>query len=263
MLQNKLKERLSQGEAVFGLGLTGPVEVPVLRVLSGCGVEWAFLDMEHGSLGIDRLLEVVQVGDALGLYSVVRVPDLGYHWIARALDTGALSVMIPRVETHEQAVQAVKWAKFPPLGVRGMGSPSYLSYAPVSLADGVEISNRETMIVLQIESQKAVDNVETIAAVPGVDVLFIGPVDLSISIGRPGETRSPEIHERFRKVCQAARAHGLAVGTVCRAEQTQEYYGMGIRMFSVGTALGYLGAGVQAAMGVFREQIGRGQGEGL
>ena len=255
MLQNQLRAKLGNDQPVFGIGLTGPIEVPVLRVLGSASVEWVFLDMEHGSLDVNDLLSTVQMNDALGISSVVRVPDLSYHWIARALDTGALAVMVPRVETREQAELAVQWSKFPPVGVRGMGSPSYLCYAPLSVADGIEISNRESMVVLQIESQRAVDQVDSIASVPGVDVLFVGPVDLSISIGHPGEVDGAELQRCVGKVCHTARAHGLATGIVCRADQTQLYYRMGIRMFSCGTALGYMRSGVEAAHVEFRRQV--------
>jgi len=255
VLENKVKHALQRGQAVFGVGITGPIEMPALRILANCGVEWMFLDEEHGSTDISDLLNAVQLLDLLGVCSILRVPSLDYHWIARSLDTGASGVMIPRVENREQAERAVQWAKFPPLGVRGMGSPSYLSYASVSLAQGIEIANRETMVVLQIESVRAVDNIASIAAVPGVDALFIGPVDLSISLGKPGDVASEEGHELFRRVCQAASEHGVAVGIVCRADQVRFYYDMGIRMFSVGSALSHLRSAVQAAAAEFRRQI--------
>jgi 2-dehydro-3-deoxyglucarate aldolase/4-hydroxy-2-oxoheptanedioate aldolase len=255
MLGNKLKRALENGGSVFGLGMTGPIEVPVLRVLANCGVDWLFLDMEHGSLDIGDVLTVVQMADALGMCSVVRVPDLRYQWIARALDTGALSVMVPRVETADQAEQAVRWAKYPPQGVRGAGSPSYLSYAPASWGEGIEISNRETMVVLQIETQTAVENAAAIASVPGVDALFVGPLDLSVSLGRPGDTTSGESHRCVREVCSAAGGRGLAIGIVCAATQASLYHEMGVRMFSFGTALGYLRAGVLAARAEFETQV--------
>lgn len=255
MVHNKIKHALRSGQAVFGIGLTRAVEIPELRVLANCGVEWIFLDMEHGSIEVGDLLRVVQIADLLGVCSVIRVPDLDYHWIARALDTGALSVMVPRIESREQAERAVRWAKFPPIGTRGMGSPTYLSQAPVSWAEGLEISNRETMVVLQIETKAGVENLEAIATVPGVDVLFIGPLDLSISLGHPGEVSSQHSHAVYEKVCRTARQHGLAVGIVCRADQSRLYYDIGIRMFSSGTALGYLQSGTQAAAAEFREQI--------
>ena len=255
MLENKVKSALQRGQAVFGVGVTGPFEMPVLRTLANCGVEWLFLDEEHGSTDVSELLTAVQILDLLGVCSIPRIPSLDYHWVARSLDTGASGVMIPRVETREQAERAVQWARFPPLGSRGMGSPSYLSYASLPLAEGIEIANRETLIVLQIESVKAVENIEAIAAVPGVDVLFIGPVDMSISLGKPGDVASEVSHQLFRRVCQVARQHHVAVGIVCRADQVRFYYEMGIRMFSIGSALSHLRSAVQAAAAEFRRQL--------
>ena len=255
MLNNNVKHALKEGAAVFGTGLTGPVDLPTLRVLAGEGVEWLFLDLEHGSLEIGGLLEAVQIADLLGMCSVLRIPDLSYEWVARSLDTGALSVMVPRVETKEQAELAVQWAKFPPVGRRGMGSPSYLSYAPVTAAEGIEISNRETMVVLQIETKAGADNVESIASVPGVDVLFLGPLDMSISLGRAGDVTSDEEHAVFRRVCRVARQHDLGVGIVCLPGQSRFYYDMGVRMFSMGTATTYLRQGVRAAVTEFKGQV--------
>jgi 2-keto-3-deoxy-L-rhamnonate aldolase RhmA len=218
-------------------------------------VEWLFFDLEHGSLDVSGLLDAVQIADLLGMCSVLRIPALTYQWVARSLDTGALSVMVPRVETKEQAELAVQWAKFPPMGRRGMGSPSYLSYAPVSAAEGIEISNRETMVVLQIETVAGADNVESIASVPGVDVLFLGPLDMSISLGQAGNVTSKDEHAVFRRVCRVAREHDLGVGIVCSPGQSRLYYDMGVRMFSMGTALTHLTKGVRAAIAEYRGQV--------
>ena len=256
MLRNTLKHALQENQAVLGVGLTGPVDLPTLRILSEAGVAWLFTDLEHGSLDISELLTVVQAADILGLCAVPRIPSLEYHWIARALDTGALSVMVPRVETAAQAEQAVRWSKFPPVGARGMGSPSFLSYATVTRPDAVEISNHETLVAVQIESAAALDNLDDIAAVPGVDVLFIGPLDLSISLGHPGDTLAEDSMAAYRRVCAVAQASGLAVGIVCDPMQVGFFHQMGVRMFSCGSALGYLRAGVQAAADTFAKQIG-------
>ena len=256
MLENKVKRALKRGEAVFGVGVTGPIELPTLRVLAESGVQWLFTDLEHGSLDISGLLNVTQVADMLGMLAVPRIPDLAYHWVARSLDTGAMAVMVPRIETAEQAALAVRYSLYPPQGGRGMGSPSRLSYAAVGAAEGLEITNRETMVVLQIETLAGVENVEAVAAVQGVDVLFIGPLDLSISIRRPGQVGSWESHRLMRRVCAAAREHGLAVGIVCGAQQVGFYHEMGVRMFSCGSAIGYLRSGVRAAFDAFQRNVG-------
>jgi 2-dehydro-3-deoxyglucarate aldolase/4-hydroxy-2-oxoheptanedioate aldolase len=255
VLQNKLKHALQDDEAVFGVGVTFPLDIAMLRTLAVSGVEWLFLDLEHGSGDISGLLEVAQISKLLGMDGVARIPNLDYHWVARSLDTGLLSVMIPRVEHREQAELAVQWVKHPPLGIRGMGSPSQFDYSTLPPAERVEISNRETMVVLQIETVEAVDNVQEIASVPGVDALFIGPLDLSLTLGIPGTVASDRSHDLFRRVCQVARSHDLAVGIVCAAQQVRFYYDMGIRMFSIGTALTHMRTQVQAVEAEFRRQL--------
>jgi 2-keto-3-deoxy-L-rhamnonate aldolase RhmA len=253
--QNRIKQALQNDEPVLGVGATFPLDLPTMRVLANCGIDWLFVDMEHGFGDISHLQEVAQVLNLLDLAGVVRVPNLAYEWVARSLDTGLLSVMIPRVERKVQAELAVQWAKHPPLGVRGMGSHAQFDYTWLPAAEGVEVSNRETLVVLQIETVEAVENVAAIASVPGVDVLFIGPLDLSISLGHPGDVASDESHALFERVCQVARAHERAVGIVCSVEQVRFYYDMGIRMFSIGSVLTLLQAQVQALETEFRLQL--------
>jgi 2-keto-3-deoxy-L-rhamnonate aldolase RhmA len=111
------------------------------------------------------------------------------------------------------------------------------------------------MVVLQIETVEAVENAEAIASVPGVDVLFIGPLDLSLTLGTPGDVASDQSHELFRRVCQVAQNHDLAVGIVCTAQQVRFYYDMGMRMFSIGAALSHMRTQVQATEAEFRRQL--------
>ena len=254
MLHNKVKQALKNDKAVFGLGFGGPVDISTLRTLAYCGVEWLFLDMEHGSTDVSDMPNTIQVADLLNMVSILRVPDLQYPWVARSLDAGAMGVMIPRVETKEQAELAVRYSKFPPEGVRGMGSLAFLSNTPLSPAEGLEVSNRETLVVVQVETKKAVDNVEAIASVPGVDVLFIGPMDMYIYLGKTGDVAGEDNHQAFRQLCRVARKHGQAVGIVCSPERVKIYYEMGVRMFSVGGSLYYIQTGVAAAVAEFMKQ---------
>ena len=251
MLENRVKQALKRNEAVFGTGLVGPIGVTLLRTLANAGLEWLFMDLEHGCADISDLFTDVQVADMLGMVSVVRVPDLQYLWIARAMDAGALSIMVPRVESKEQAEYAVRCAKYPPLGVRGMGSPAALSFARVTPADALRISNEQSMIVVQIETVAGVEQSEAIASVPGVDVLFIGPLDLSISLGAPGDLSTPQWMEHAERVIAAARQHDKAVGIVTSVQQMRLWYDKGVRMLSVGTVLSYLRAGLEAAHNEF------------
>jgi 2-dehydro-3-deoxyglucarate aldolase/4-hydroxy-2-oxoheptanedioate aldolase len=255
MLENKVKQALQRGEAVFGTGLSAPVGVGLMRILANARLDWLFVDLEHGSSDMNDLITDLQVADILGMVSVVRVPDLQYFWIARCLDMGALSVMVPRVESREQAEYAVQCAKYPPQGRRGMGSLAALGFASVSAADAVRISNEQGMIVTQIETLTGVSNAEAIAAVPGVDVLFIGPLDLSISLGTPGNWSTPEWMAEADRVLAAAQKHGKSVGIVCTPEQIRFWFDKGVRMFSVGSAMTYIRSGIEAARAEFDRQV--------
>lgn len=257
MIENHVKRLLQRGDPVFGQGLVSPIGVSALRILAHARVDWLFVDLEHGASDMNDLLTDLQVADVLRLGSVVRAPDLQYHLIARCMDMGTLSIMVPRVETREQAEFAVQCVKFPPLGRRGMGSPAFLGFAAVPAPEAVRIGNEESMIVVQIESVTGVNNADAIASVPGVDVLFIGPLDLSISLGAPGDTSSAQWLAHADRTITAARAHGKAVGIVCSTADLRFWYDRGVRMFSVGTLLGHMRAGVEQARAEFSKQFGR------
>jgi 2-dehydro-3-deoxyglucarate aldolase/4-hydroxy-2-oxoheptanedioate aldolase len=141
-----------------------------------------------------------------------------YDLVARALDAGAMGVVFPRVEDPRLLEQAVAWTKFPPLGVRGFGLlPLHVDYAPLNIAQMADYYNEQLMNVLQIETVRAFEAREELLSVKGIDAVMVGPVDLSISLGVPGQFDHPKMVETMEKIIESCRAHGVAPGTQTRA----------------------------------------------
>jgi 2-dehydro-3-deoxyglucarate aldolase/4-hydroxy-2-oxoheptanedioate aldolase len=217
---NPVKAKLKAGEWVSGPIIEEIFSVGGVRMLANAGHDFLWFDTEHNMYNWETLLTVVQFSRAIGITPLVRVTDLSYANIARALDTGALGVIVPRVDTREQVEAAVSYAKYPPLGRRGAGGMARNAYLPKSAGEAVEWGNAETMVVVQIESPEGAERAEEFAQVPGVDVLCIGPQDLSINMGIPGKFDDPGFIDTIAGVAKAAEKHGLAAGMVNRDAST-------------------------------------------
>ncbi len=220
MSENKVKAKLKAGGWVSGPIVEEIFSVGGVRVLANAGHDFLWFDTEHNMYDWETLLTVVQFSRAIGITPLVRVTDLSYAAVARALDTGALGVIIPRVESKEQVEAAVSYAKYPPFGRRGAGGMARNAYLPKGVAEAVEFGNAETMVVVQIETPGGAEQADAFASVPGVDVLCIGPQDLSINMGVPGKFDDPGFVETIAGVAKAAEKHGLACGMVNRDAST-------------------------------------------
>jgi 4-hydroxy-2-oxoheptanedioate aldolase len=216
MPANSTKATLQRGGWVSGPIIEEIRSIGPVAMLAQAGHDFLWFDLEHNMTDWETLLTIVQFSHASGITPLVRVTDLSYAAVARALDAGAHGIIIPRVETKEQVEQTVQYAKYPPLGRRGAGGLARNAYAPKSVQQAIEDGNAETMVVVQIESPEGVANVEAMASVDGVDVICIGPQDLSINMGMPGQFDNPEFIETIRNVASVAEANGKACGMVSR-----------------------------------------------
>ncbi len=158
MKKNTVKQALREGRLQLGTAFQQLRSQDAIRVLAAAGFDWAFLDAEHGGFDLETLQDLCRIAVKVGLAPIVRVADLQYSLIARALDCGAEGVIFPRVEDPAVLERAVSWTKFPPLGVRGMGlTPLHVDFEPASIAAIMEHMNREQMVVLQIETVRALE----------------------------------------------------------------------------------------------------------
>ena len=231
-----LRERLQSGVAA-GVGLT--FATPQLVELCGrVGLHWALLDCEHGAFSAEGIEHAIIAADAVGLSIMVRPPSDRPEAILAALDRGAAGVQVPHVATAAQAETIVRAVKYAPLGNRGLGtSVRAAGYGiDLDLAAYIAKANSETIVCVQIEDREGLANVAEIAAVPGVDVVFVGPMDLSQALGYPGELSRPEFRREVERAFEAAHAAGATTGTSGNAAWVR--YGVELGARYVYTSLG-------------------------
>lgn len=208
-----LKARIQSGELVAG---TMALEffVPGLpAIAAAAGAEFILLDMEHTGTSFETMRMLCAACRGLSIAPIIRVPTTEYSLIARALDIGAHGVMVPMVNTEEQARLIASCAHYPPAGHRGAAfGIAHDDYLPGSPAEKIAQAAARTLLIAQIESPQGVENAEAIAAVPGIDVLWVGHFDLSNFMGIPGQFDHPDFEAALSHVGRSARAHGKAAG---------------------------------------------------
>ena len=205
----EFRNRLRRGELLRGVLLNLP-SAAVAEILAGAGFDWLFIDGEHGAIDTGELVAILQAVER-DIACVVRVPSLDVAAIKRALDMGAAAVMVPQVETAEQAAEAVRFARYAPQGDRGMGLARAHRYG-FGFRDYVAAANDAIAVIVQAEHARAVENIDRIAAVPGLDAVFLGPYDLSSSLGHPGELDHPRVVEAIEHVTRRCQAAGMPLG---------------------------------------------------
>ena len=215
------RQRVRAQEVLLGtfLQLGSPVAT---EIAAQAGFDWLLVDLEHGAGSEATLLAHLQAMSASPVGAFVRVERGERLRIGRALDAGATGVVVPRIVSAEQAAEVARFLWYPPQGVRGvaLGTRS-AGFGRVPVGD-VSTLNQNVVGVLQIETRESVEMVEAIAAIDGVDVLFIGPSDLSVALGVPGQLDHPRFRDAFERIRAAARAHGKALGTLLRNAQEVE-----------------------------------------
>lgn len=213
MQKNTVKQRLKAGEIVYGTSLGGCLEAELPVVLAAAGLDFFFIDTEHSITTYSQIQGLCRTGRGAGLVPLVRVTQNEPSLISRALDVGAMGIIVPRVHSAAEARAAMDTLKFPPLGHRGYGLGSIVTDLKGNSAqEEVDSSNRETLAAMMIESQEGLAAVNEIAAVPEVDVLFVGPYDMSLSLGILEQFDNPIFLRALEKVIQAGTKAGLAVG---------------------------------------------------
>jgi len=238
---NTVKKALAEGRLQLGCGWSNLRSPAIARILAAAGFHWTYVDAEHGGFGIESLQDICRDAVSAGISPLVRVADLQYSLIARALDIGADGIVLPRVESPELLERTVSWTKYPPVGIRGYGlTPLHLNHEAVTIAQAIEHMNANTMVVLQIETRRAVEAREELLSVPGIDAVMMGPVDLSISLGVPGDFQHPKMVEAMESVRDACLRHGVAPGTQTRAPELARFWKE--------RGMKFLGCGTEAAM---------------
>ena len=230
------KETLKSGRSVSGPIVSEIRTVGPVKALALAGHDFVWLDMEHAMFGWETIQTLVQYSRAIGITPLVRATDLSYPLVARALDAGAIGVIVPRVDNVEQVEAAVQYSYYPPLGRRGAGGEGRYGYERRPPADAVVEINDATVVVVQIETMTAVEQIDAMAAVEGVDVICVGPQDLSISLGLAGQFDHPTFVEAVTHVITRVTAAGKVAGMVERdARRFERWHAAGARFFACNT----------------------------
>jgi len=244
---NPVKAALKAGKTVVGVGLSVTASPAVVRIMANAGYDFLFIETEHHHMDPHTLLDVVQMARACGISPLVRPRDTEYDLVAGALDAGADGLIVPRVESKEQAERLVSYAKFPPLGVRGCGTTATLDYRGEDWRQALPWLNEQTLICTQVESPKAMEALDGILSVPGVDVAVVGPLDLSISLGVPGQFNDSTFVAAIDRVIEITRAHGKVAGLVMGPPAAlKPWWEKGMRFFSCGADTAILANGAAA-----------------
>jgi 2-keto-3-deoxy-L-rhamnonate aldolase RhmA len=215
MRDNPVRHRLEAGEVVLGTMVTEFATPSIARLTAAAGAEFTLFDLEHSGYGIERMRDVLAAARVADTVPFLRVPDAAYDLIARGLDLGALGVMVPAVESAEEARLVAESARYPPVGRRGLGVLLPDEWEPDGVAATLEKANTETLVLVQIETAAGLAAVDEIAAVDGIDILWIGHFDLTASLGIHGDFADPRYHDAVDRVLAAGAAAGKPVGMVC------------------------------------------------
>ena len=227
-------------------------------IAAAAGLDFIMLDMEHGDYAIETVATICAAAPP-ELTVLVRVPELSRGYVSRVLDSGARGVMVPMVETAEQAAKLVGWSKFTPVGERGLctgaGHTRYRTGTPASQI--MESENREVIAIAQIETAAGIENIDAIAAVAGLDALLIGPNDLAVSLGSPGNPDTPRQDAAIERVAEAARRNGKIFGMHAPEKTLAKWAPRGLRlvMHSLDLTIlndGFRDAGIAARRAVER-----------
>ncbi len=228
MRKNTLKQKLAQGKDTFGpfVGMPSPA---MTEMMGWLGFDFVIIDCEHGVIDYESAENMVRAADLSGATPVVRIGLNMQQHIARFLEAGAQGVLIPFINTARDGKAVVDAVKFPPAGKRGNFTGRSAMYGVESMADYVKTSNEETFVGLQIETPEAVANQDEIIAVQGADLIFLGPGDLSLNMGFPGQAMHPKVIEIIEKLTPKILKSGKHVGTITDPTQTKRWHDIGIR----------------------------------
>ena len=240
MSEQSLRARLMKGERAFGQMAFEFFTPGLSQIMANAGAEFVILDTEHSGVGIETIKSQVAYARGTGLAPMVRVPGTHYHLIAPMLDAGVSGIMVPMVETAEQARKIAAWCRYRPEGVRGLafGMP-HDAYSGGDHIAKMKAANARTLVMALIETATGIDNVDAIMATQGVDVGWLGHYDLSNSMGIDGQFDHPRFKAAVKKLVKACARNGKPAGFLCGDVKTgRRYLAAGFRILCYGTDVG-------------------------
>lgn len=235
MTANPIKSKLKEGQCVYGSWIRIPSPI-IVEVLGNIGFDFLHIDMEHSSIDLQMLDYMVLAGYRHEIPLAVRVATQNPADLYRIMDIGYSSFVLPRIETAEQCTQLLKGARYTPAGTRGLGGAVRANgWGETPLDQHLKEAEEDTLMIIQIESEEGLQNLDAILEVPGIDVVYIGPLDLSQALGYPGQIDHPVVRDTIDTLIKTIRGKGIAVGIhAATIEQAKEWAEAGIQYFTVG-----------------------------
>lgn len=255
IVPNHTKRLLQQGKLALGMGLRTSRTVDIAQIAKTSGFDWLFIDCEHSALDLDNAAQIASASLGVGITPIVRVAGMEHHLSTRVLDNGAQGIVVPHVDTAEQAQRIASYTRFPPIGHRSIGGAMpQLHFDSVPVGEAMKLCNEETLVVAMIETPLAVENCEAMAAVPGIDVLLIGTNDLCAELGIPGKFDDARVVDAYTRVIAACKKHGKfpGMGGVYTPDLLKKYVGMGMRFILAGADLSFMMAAAKERSSMLR-----------
>lgn len=256
---NTTRQALGDGATVVGTQIQQFRSTEVARVFGAAGADFVWIDAEHGPFDQESIQDLVRAASEAGVTPVVRVGEFAYSLVARALDSGAQGIILPRATNLDELRTALSWTRFPPDGVRGFGlSGPHTGYATAGFAEIIAHHNANTMVIAQIENAWAIEYCEEIVQLPFIDVIMIGPADLSISLGIPGQITNPAFISAVERVIAACQTYGVAPGIHLRdAVAARDWIARGMRFVSASNEHALLLDRARETMSALKSLAGR------
>lgn len=243
-LRNDFKRNILAGKMQFGVALE-TTSAEVAEVLATSDFDWLFIDGEHGAHNVKTIADAARAIAPYDMTPVVRIPEAGTGIIKQIMDAGIQNIIVPKVESGEEAEQIMYWASYPGRGNRGMGAGAVRAARFGRIPDYQQRIDEESMIILQIESKKGMENLDDIVKTPGLGAIFLGPIDLAVDLGHGLNIFHPEVTENMGYAIKRIQELGVPVGTIAvTPEQAKHYADMGVSFLGLGADTAFL---VQAA----------------
>jgi 4-hydroxy-2-oxoheptanedioate aldolase len=232
MLRSRIRPKLTRGETVL-CAKAGYQDPEIIELMGSYGFDGVWICLEHRKLDplmVGHLIRAARLG---GMDAIIRVKPANYSDVIWLLEAGARAIMLPKVVSVAEVRAVIDAMKFPPTGRRGLdGVQAEAGFGRFPAADYIAQANNENVLIVQIEEADVVPHIDAIAALSGVDVLFVGPGDLTLSLGMPGRHDDPAVLAILRQVVAACQRHGKVAGIPCAADQIAKYHGLGFRFFN-------------------------------
>ena len=253
----EFRAKLQQGALMVGTLISEIRNPNVMYMLAQSGFDFVIVDMEHGAYSPETVSDHVAAARGADIPVIVRICEIRRETILKPLDSGAIGLLVPQVHTAEQAKEVVSHAKYPPEGNRGVAiRRAHNFYRKVDAAAYMKQTNEQTFIAVQAESPEAIENLEEIANVPGVDSIFVGPFDLSVSMGIPGKIQDPREVAAIERVVEVCRQRGIASGTMLfDKEQAKNWIRKGMRFMAYSSDIGILADAAASAVSELKASV--------